>query len=110
MKIYYEENGYWDDNVYNPVTQTLYLNSNIGYKHSTNLFELYTENHVVSEVFTSCVWLLNCSDTNDVYIWSNKHSNYIHVNKLTDKEIKPTHNIEMMYRNGAFDYELECAE
>ena len=42
-----------------------------------------------------------------MWIFHDEKREYIPINELTDKEIRKSHNIEMMYRNGAFDYELE---
>ena len=110
MKIFYEEGRYWDEDMYDRPNKTMYINDNVGYKFTMEIFGLFTRNYDVDKVYTSCLWLLNCSEDNDVYIWHKQKMKYIHVSELTDKEIKPAHNIEMMYRNGAFDKELEWRE
>lgn len=107
MQVFYAEHDFWDVKTYDNKTKTLYINARDGYKHTMELFEKYSNGKVINRLYTNCVWLLNCSEDNDVWIFHDEKRDYIPINELTDKEIRKSHNIEMMYRNGAFDYELE---
>lgn len=37
-----------------------------------------------------------------IYIWQNYNDGFANIHELTDKEIRPEHNIRKMYMNGAF--------
>jgi hypothetical protein len=83
---------------------SIYLTGLYGYSETLNQLKELT---YVKIIISNLPYLLNLfwseeSQRHEVYIWQEDLNDFKHISELTNKEIRKEHNIEKMFRNGAF--------
>lgn len=95
----FNANSYDIDAVYGPGKCKIFLD----YIKNENTNAIVLTNSLVALDNTYC-WN-DKTHSCDLYIFITSRNRFVSVNNLTDKNIKKAHNLEAMYRNGAFDLE-----
>jgi hypothetical protein len=90
--------------------------STVGYKVNTAIIEDKMKNEPDAVVLTNLPYLLSndyawneAEGKSEIYLYSviNGDAKFRNISELTNREIRHAHNVEKMYRSGAFDCDEE---
>ena len=110
MKIYFEDGKLRSKRLlkFEPNYRVCASNGYTGCIKDLELIRNYGDKNMI--VYTNCTFALKAryvwddeTKTHELYLRNKETGEFVHINELTDKDLKEPHNLEMMFRNGAFD-------